>query len=100
MSTIWGVFYNVDQTEGRGPVVLDDKLGLFVNEQEAWDAVNDKGGVMGRHPRNWPDDGPKNWQEYKAKHGYADYDVRPLKLNDDIYSVASDLEHGVLNLTT
>ncbi len=71
---VYVVYENSDTTEGRGPMV-PMKNGIFTTEQAAWDSINDKGGIMGRHPSNWGDK-PKTWQQYQRDHGYADYQVK------------------------
>lgn len=85
LADMWLVYRESDMTEGRGSMVALMELGLFQTEQAAWDAINEAGGVMGRHPRNFdwgPWAGAGNWQQYKEKNGhFAEYDVRPVKVN-------------------
>lgn len=55
---------------------------VYPTEQAAWDVINERAGVFGRHPRNWLDQNAITWQEAKSNNipaGY-DYDVRPLLL--------------------
>ena len=77
--SVWVVYRISDMTEGRGLMEFVPSLGWFPTEQAAWDRVNDLGGVMGRHPSHfdfgmWV--GVDNWQQYAAKYGRGDYDVR------------------------
>jgi hypothetical protein len=82
--TVWVVWKQSDLTEGRGPMVQQG--GYFLTEQEAWDSINERGGVQGSHCRNFtwgkdlPDGGrPQTWQQFKIANGYGgDYDVRPI----------------------
>lgn len=113
MSTqVWLTFRQQDMTEGRGPLV---QFGpAYASEQEAWDAVNNLGGVMGRRPGKncYPMDkleGVHTWQEAKERLGGAsllDYDVRPTstttamtdaeaeRIADDLAHIEQDLDEG------
>lgn len=87
-NAVWQVFQQGDMTEGRGGMVVrGDKV--YRTEQEAWDSINERGGVMGRKPPTcWPADQLRRnnvttWQGYKKVVGHAgDYDVRPLRFSD------------------
>lgn len=90
MTIMWQVWAQDDMTEGRGGMTpMADKV--FATEQEAWDSINDHGGVMGRRPgvNCWPMDklkaaGVTRWQDYERAVGMVgDYDVRPVKVGDD-----------------
>jgi hypothetical protein len=87
---IYEAFGPGDYEEGRGPSV---SYGLYVNEQDAWDFVNPREGVMGCHPSKgnvYPmtkmDVGDvsriTNWQQYADHFGrwghwfVVDRDVR------------------------
>lgn len=84
---MWQVWAQSDMTEGRGG--MTPMAGhVFAYKQDAWDSINDKGGVMGRRPgvNCYPmdklkDAGVTRWQEYEAVVGFVgDYDVRPVEV--------------------
>lgn len=87
---VWLIYAQEDMTEGRrGLAPWGDRV--FATEQAAWDYINDRGGVMGRHPSRacYPVDilkaaGADNWQKAKATLGYPiDYDVRSVIVEGD-----------------
>lgn len=95
---MWQVYAQADMTEGRGP--MTPMAGhVFPTKQEAWDSINDFGGVMGRKPgvNCYPMDrlkaaGVTRWQDYEATVGFAgDYDVRPVEVPDDQLHLAGTL---------
>lgn len=89
---VWRTYRESDMTEGRGSMVVFGPV--YTTEQAAWDAVNDLGGVMGRHPKTgcFPagecqEYGLDTWQKYNAhfkakgySDAYGDYTVRPVKV--------------------
>lgn len=82
--TVWVIYRQSDMTEGNGPMRMIPDVA-YANEQDAWDAINDRPGVFGRHPsldNCYPVPELRhahNWQQAKAIVGYGiDYDVRPL----------------------
>lgn len=90
MTIMWQVWAQSDMTEGRGPMTpIADKV--FRTEQEAWDSINDAGGVMGRRPgvNCYPMDklkaaGVTRWQDYERTVGFVgDYEVRPVHVVED-----------------
>lgn len=80
-TAVWQILVNSDLIEGRGPMKPYDEK-VYATEQAAWDVINDRAGVFGRHPRHWPDQNAMTWQEAKANNIPAghDYDVQPLSL--------------------
>ena len=80
---VWCVYEQSDKTEGRGRMVRCSHP--FDTEQEAWDSINTRGGVMGCLPKNlrWTKQPVSTWQEFKEVQGYGgDYDVRKLLMHD------------------
>ena len=81
---VWLIKRQSDFTEGRGHLEIVPNLGAWLSEQEAWDSINNFGGVQGTHPSKfdfglWKD--IDNWQQFKEKHGWpGDYDVIPVTI--------------------
>lgn len=75
---LWQTSRQSDFTEGRGSMIPTGEF--YLTEQDAWDAVNDLGGVQGSHPTRFMGGRTPagNWQEYKAAGGHPDWDVIPV----------------------
>lgn len=65
---IYGVYRNLDMTEGRGPMVLEK---LYLSEDLAWMYADTQKGIFGRVP-------PEGTWKGSA---YGDWDVRPLTVH-------------------
>lgn len=74
---VYGVYTNVDMTEGRGPMMLDQ---LFLNKEKAITYMDHQLGIMGRHFSKFTN--PKTGQPYKSwtEFGVGEWQLRELDM--------------------
>lgn len=69
-TTVYLIYRNSDMTEGRGPMILNNKPSGFFNLQDANDYIDQQPGVMGLRSK---------WSEVKSG---GDWEVRPVEIID------------------
>lgn len=92
MYTVYATYKNADDTEGRGPMVLDK---IFFEKHDAYEYINQQSGVMGRTLVALRRD---SWD------GLGDWEVKPLQIMQHLqdgeeYERQKARESGLAKLT-